>query len=311
MSAVRTAVLIPCYNEEATIGTVVRAFASALPDATVYVYDNNSTDQTCAVAVAAGAIVRKEPRQGKGYVVCRMFADVEADLYVLVDGDDTYDVSSALRMIERLRAEQLDMVTAVRVATQRSAYRPGHRFGNALLTQMVARIFEDRFSDILSGYRVFSRRFVKSFPALVSGFEIETAFTVHALGLRMPVAEAETPYKERPEGSASKLRTYRDGLRILWTIFRLLEEERPLLFFGSLSLALTLVSVGLAYPVFVTYVETGLVPRLPTAVLSASLMVLAAIGLAAGLILDMVTRQRRETKRLRYLSFPAPPLLEE
>lgn len=301
------AVLIPCRNEEATVGQVARDFAAALPAATIYVYDNNSADGTQRAAAAAKAVVRSEARRGKGYVVCRMFADVEADVYVLVDGDDTYDAASAPRMIERLRAEQLDMVSAVRVPISRAAYRPGHRFGNRVLTKLVADLFENRFSDILSGYRVFSRRFVKSFPALASGFEIETAFTVHALELRMPVAEMETPFKDRPRGSASKLHTFRDGFRILTTILRLVLEVRPLYLLGSLSLFLAVVSLGLGIPVIVTYVETGLVPRLPTAVLAASLMVLACLLLASGLILDIVTLGRREAKRLRYLSLPAPP----
>jgi len=304
------AVLIPCRNEEATVGQVARDFAAALPQATIYVYDNNSTDGTREVAAAAKAVVRSEPRRGKGHVVCRMLADVEADIYVLVDGDDTYDAASAPRMIERLRAEQLDMVTAARVPASPAAYRPGHRFGNRVLTRLVADLFGNRFSDILSGYRVFSRRFVKSFPALASGFEIETAFTVHALELRMPVAEMETPYKDRPEGSASKLRTYRDGFRILSTIFRLLLEVRPMYLLGSLAFLLAMVSLGLGIPVIATYLDTGLVPRLPTAVLAASLMVLACLLLASGLILDIVTLGRREAKRLRYLSLPAPPPVE-
>jgi glycosyltransferase involved in cell wall biosynthesis len=301
------AVLIPCHDEEAAIGNVIRAFAAALPQATIYVYDNNSQDSTREVAAAARAIVRSEPRQGKGNVVCRMFADIDADLYVLVDGDDTYDAPSAPRLVEKLRAEQLDMVTGVRITGSRGAYRPGHVFGNRLLTGLVANLFENRFSDILSGYRVFSRRFVKSFPALVSGFEIETALTVHALELRMPVAEMETPYKVRPEGSASKLRTYHDGFRILWTILRLVLEVRPLALLGWLSFLFALTAVAISIPVFETYAATGLVPRLPTAVLAASLMILAFLMFSSGLILEMVTLGRRETKRLRYLSYPAPP----
>jgi len=301
------AVLIPCHNEEAAIGNVVRDFRAALPGAVVYVYDNNSSDRTRDVAGRAGAQVRSETRQGKGYVVCRMLADIEADVYVLVDGDATYDAASAPRMIERLRSEQLDMITAVRVTSSRGAYRPGHVLGNRVLTGLVASLFENRFSDILSGYRIFSRRFVKSFPALASGFEIETSFTVHALELRMPVAELETPYKERPAGSASKLRTYRDGFRILGTILRLVLAVRPLWLLGWLSFLFALTSVAIAIPVFQTYAATGLVPRLPTAVLAASLMVLAFLSLASGLILEMVTLGRRETKRLRYLALPAPP----
>ena len=303
----QVAILIPCRNEEAAIGHVVRDFAAALPQSMIYVYDNNSTDRTRQVAADAGAVVRRESRQGKGHVVCRMFADVEADVYVLVDGDGTYDAASAARMIEQLRAEQLDMVTAVRVTSSRAAYRSGHRFGNRVLTSLVASLFGNRFSDILSGYRIFSRRLVKSFPALVSGFEIDTAFTVHALELQMPVAEVETPYKDRPEGSVSKLRTYRDGFRILWTILRLLLEVRPLYLLGSLSFLFVLTSLSLAYPILTTYLETGLVPRLPTAVLAASLMVLAFLCLASGFILDMVALGRRETKRLLYLTLSAPP----
>ena len=305
--AMNIAVLVPCYNEAAAIAGVVRDFTAALPGATVYVYDNNSTDGTAELARRAGAVVRSEPRQGKGNVVCRMFADIEADIYVLVDGDGTYDASSAPQMIERLQKEQLDMVNGARIETNRAAYRPGHRFGNRLLTGMVATVFGDRFSDMLSGYRVFSRRYVKSFPALTSGFEIETALTIHALELRMPVAEVNTPYKERPEGSASKLRTYSDGLRILWMILRLVEEERPLQLFGTLCVLFAFASVVLAYPVILTYVTTGLVPRLPTAVLSASLMLLSSLSLACGLIIDMVTLGRREFKRLCYLAVPAPP----
>jgi glycosyltransferase involved in cell wall biosynthesis len=301
------AVLIPCHNEEATIGQVVRDFATALPGAAIYVYDNNSTDRTREVAAAARAIVRSETRQGKGNVVCRMFADINADIYVLVDGDDTYDAASAPRMIELLCSGQLDMVTGVRVTESRAAYRPGHVFGNRLLTGLVGELFKNRFKDLLSGYRVFSRRFVKSFPALISGFEIETALTVHALELRMPVAEMETAYKDRPEGSASKLRTYRDGFRILRTILRLVLEVRPLALLGWLAFLFALASVSISIPVFETYAATGLVPRLPTAVLSASMMVLAFLLLASGIILDMVTLGRREAKRLRYLALPAPP----
>ena len=301
------AVLIPCHNEEAAIGQVVRDFAAALPGATIYVYDNNSTDRTREVAAAARAIVRSETSQGKGNVVCRMFADINADIYVLVDGDDTYDAASAPRMIERLCSGQLDMVTGVRITESRGAYRPGHVFGNRLLTGLVAELFKSRFKDLLSGYRVFSRRFVKSFPALISGFEIETALTVHALELRMPVAEIETPYKDRPEGSASKLRTYRDGFRILRTILRLVLEVRPLALLGWLAVLFALASVSISIPVFETYAATGLVPRLPTAVLAASMMVLAFLLMASGIILDMVTLGRREAKRLRYLALPAPP----
>jgi glycosyltransferase involved in cell wall biosynthesis len=301
----RTAVLVPCMNEEAAIAQVVNNFRAAIPRASIYVYDNNSTDRTREVARAAGAVVRAEPLQGKGHVVRRMFSDIEADIYVLVDGDDTYDAASCPSMIAKLIDEQLDMVNGARKEQNAGAYRPGHRFGNAMLTGMVALIFGDRFADLLSGYRVFSRRYVKSFPALSTGFEIETELTVHALELRMPVSEVETPYKDRPAGSTSKLKTYRDGIRILRTIFNLMKGERPLLFFSIAFAVLALTSLVLAYPVFVTYHQTGLVPRFPTAILSSALMLLAFLCLFAGLILDMVTHARRELKRLRYLEIPA------
>ena len=300
------AVLVPCLNEEAAIGTVVDDFRRALPSATIYVYDNGSTDRTIEVARAHGAVVRSEPLRGKGNVVRRMFADVEADVFVLVDGDATYPAASAPELIERLLVEQLDMVNASRVTLIKEAYRPGHRFGNAMLTGMVAKIFGNRFSDILSGYRVFSRRFVKSFPALSTGFEIETELTVHALELRMPIAEVATPYKDRPAGSASKLNTIRDGVRILKTIIKLSKQERPLWFFGLIFGLLSLASVGLAVPVLITYSETGLVPRLPTAVLSTGIMLIAFLSLLCGLVLDTVTRGRQEMKRLHYLQIPAP-----
>jgi len=304
--AVKIAVLVPCMNEEAAIARVVVNFRAALPDAEIYVYDNNSTDGTIQAARAAGAVVRAEPLQGKGNVVRRMFSDVEADVYVLVDGDDTYDAASSPAMIARLIDDQLDMVNGSREEQNQAAYRPGHRFGNALLTGMVAVIFGNRFSDLLSGYRVFSRRFVKSFPALSTGFEIETELTVHALELRMPVAEIATPYKDRPVGSMSKLKTYRDGVRILKTIVNLMKGERPLLFFSIAFAVLALLALVLVYPVLQTYRETGLVPRFPTAILSTGLMLLAFLCLFAGLILDTVTHGRREVKRLRYLEIPAP-----
>jgi glycosyltransferase involved in cell wall biosynthesis len=300
------AVLIPCYNEEAAVGRVVADFRAALPQAAIYVYDNNSRDRTIAVATAAGAVVRSEPLQGKGNVVRRMFADIEADVYVLVDGDDTYHAASAPQLVARLLDDQLDMVNAARVSNVEAAYRPGHRFGNALLTTLVTTIFGHRTEDMLSGYRVFSRRFVKSFPSLSAGFEIETELTVHALELRMPLAEIGTPYKERPVGSVSKLSTFRDGFRILWLIGKLVKEERPVQFFGIGALLLAILSVAVAWPVIVTYMETGLVPRLPTAVLATGVMLLAFLSLVCGLILDTVTRGRREMKRLAYLSFPAP-----
>jgi glycosyltransferase involved in cell wall biosynthesis len=301
----RIAVLIPCYNEAPTIATVVRDFCTALPGAVVYVFDNNSTDGSPDAARAAGADVRRVAAQGKGYVVRRMFADIEADIYLLVDGDATYHAPSAPEMIARLTDERLDMVVGARVDSEVAAYRPGHRTGNWLLTSFVASIFSSKFTDMLSGYRVFSRRFVKSLPVLSDGFEIETEFTIHALDLELPVAEVSTPYGARPEGSASKLNTWADGFRILRTIIRLFRSERPLQFFGIIAIACMIISVGLAIPIFVTYVETGLVPRIPTAVLSTGLMLAGILCFAAGLILDTVSRGRRESKLLAYLQHSA------
>jgi glycosyltransferase involved in cell wall biosynthesis len=298
----RIAVLVPCFNEEAAIATVVADFRKALPSAQIYVYDNNSSDRTAAVAREAGAEVRSERRQGKGHVVRRMFADVDADIYVLVDGDATYDAPSAPCMIDVLLSEHLDMVVGLRVDQSAAAYRPGHRTGNWMLTSFLSQVFGQAFKDILSGYRVFSRRFVKSFPVLSDGFEIETELSVHALELSLPVAEVETPYYARPEGSFSKLNTWRDGFRILGTILKLYRSEKPLRFFTAIGIFLALVSVGLAIPVVVTYLETGLVPRLPTAVLSMGLMIVALLSVSSGLVLDTVTRGRREMKHLAYLS---------
>ena len=298
------AVLIPCFNEETSIGTVVRDFRKALPQASIYVYDNNSTDTTVERALAAGAITGREPLQGKGNVVRRMFADIDADVYILVDGDDTYDASCAPLMLKELVESSLDMVNAARTSHSTAAYRPGHRMGNSLLTLMVGFIFGNRIHDMLSGYRCFSRRFVKSFPALTRGFEIETELTVHALELRMPVAEIATPYKERPPGSTSKLSTLRDGFRILFTIVALVREERPLMFFGIFFFLLTAGSIVLAWPLAVTYFETGLVPRFPTAILATGMMLLAFLSGTCGLILDTVTRGRQELKRFHYLAIP-------
>jgi len=300
------AVLLPCYNEEAAIAQTVAGFRAALPNAAIYVYDNNSSDETVAVARAAGAIVRRERIQGKGAVVRRMFADVDADVYVMADGDATYDAASAPRLIAALLNEQLDMIVGSRVSQVQESYRRGHRFGNVLLTGMLARLFGRSFTDILSGYRVFSRRFVKSFPSLSAGFEIETEISVHALELKMPCAEIETPYFARPEGSTSKLSTYGDGWRILSTILTLYRIERPLLFFGLAGGLLLLLALVLAAPLVVTYLHTGLVPRMPTAVLATGLVILAALSLFAGLILDTVVRGRREVRRLAYLAHPAP-----
>jgi glycosyltransferase involved in cell wall biosynthesis len=302
----RVAVLVPCYNEERAIGNVVANFRAALPGAAIYVYDNNSKDNTAVVARDAGAVVRSETHQGKGYVVRRMFNDIEADVYVLVDGDATYDAPSAPKMIAKLLEDHLDMVVATRMDMEEAAYRRGHRTGNLLLTGLVANVFGRAFTDMLSGYRVFSRRFVKSFPILSGGFEIETELTVHALELELPVGEVATPYFSRPSGSSSKLSTWRDGFRILWMVLKLYRTERPLPFFGSFGIALGLVSIGLAIPIFITYLHQGLVPRLPTAVLATGLMLLAFLSMACGLILDTVTRGRREAKLIAYLALRAP-----
>ena len=302
--AIRIAVLAPCYNEEHSIRDVVADFRRALPRATIFVYDNNSTDQTAEIAEAAGAVVRREAWQGKGHVVRRMFADIEADVYLLVDGDGTYDAASAPVLLDKLLEDGLDMLNAARADTSTAAYRPGHRLGNRVLSGLVTKLFGQQISDVLSGYRALSRRFVKSFPALSPGFEIETEMTVHALELRMPIAEIKTPYRERPAGSSSKLRTYRDGIRILTTITALVRDERPLRFFGLVGVALAACSLLLGWPIISTYLETGLVPRLPTALLSTALMLLAFLSIASGLTLDTVTRGRRELKRLHYLQIP-------
>ncbi|WP_257309607.1 glycosyltransferase family 2 protein [Geothrix fuzhouensis] len=300
----RVAVLIPCFNEEAAIARVVANFRAALPGAALHVYDNNSTDRTVEAARSAGALVGFETAQGKGHVVRRMFADIDADVYVMVDGDATYDAASAPTLVDLLLRRQLDMVVGSRVETGTEAYRRGHRFGNRLLTSAVRLLFGQRFTDILSGYRVFSRRFVKSFPALSRGFEIETELTVHALELAMPVAELATPYGARPEGSASKLRTYADGFRILRLIASLYRNEKPLQFFSVLSTLLALAAIGLSVPIFLTYFRTGLVPRFPTAILTTGMMVISALGFTCGLILDTVTRGRKELKRMAYLAIP-------
>ena len=285
-SSLRIAVLLPCFNEEAAVASVVADFRKALPQAAIYVYDNNSTDRTAELARAAGAEVRSERRQGKGHVVRRMFADIDADIYVLADGDATYDAASAPRLIARLVEDHLDMVVGLRVDKAEAAYRKGHRTGNWMLTRFLSSVFGQAFKDILSGYRVFSRRFIKSFPVLSDGFEIET------------------PYYARPEGSFSKLNTWRDGFRILGTILKLYRSEKPLRFFTGIGAFLALVAIGLAIPIFVTYLELGVVPRLPTAVLSTGLMTVAMLSISSGLVLDTVTRGRREIKLLAYLSQP-------
>lgn len=302
----RIAVLLPCYNEEAAIGQTVAGFRTAFPAASIYVFDNNSSDRTMELARAAGAIVRTERMQGKGHVVRRMFADVEADIYVMADGDATYDAAAAPGMVAMLLEERLDMVVGARRDQVEAAYRRGHRLGNAVFTGLLARLFGRSFSDIFSGYRVFSRRFVKSFPVLSSGFEIETEISVHALELKMPVAELVTNYGARLEGSTSKLSTYRDGLRIMRTIVTLFRVERPALFFGAAGGLLALIAIILAVPLVITYSETGQVPRFPTAILVTGLMILASLSATCGLILDTVVRGRREMRRLAYLALPAP-----
>ncbi len=302
------AVIIPCYNEAAVIAKVVRDFRSVLPKASIFVYDNASSDTTRLEALSAGAIVRCESQKGKGNVVRRMFADVEADVFLMIDGDDTYDASMAPRLIDALLADSLDMVNAARVPTSTNVYRKGHKFGNALLSKVVATVFGDRITDMLSGYRAFSRRFVKSFPAVSSGFEIETELTVHALELRLPVAEIPVPYKERAAGSTSKLKTYRDGILIFSFIIRLIKQEKPLEFFGCIFLALALFAVILEIPVIVNFIETGFVPRIPTALLGVGVGILSFISLTCGLILDTVTRGRIEAKRMHYLSLSSTSL---
>jgi glycosyltransferase involved in cell wall biosynthesis len=302
----KIAVIIPCFNEAHSIGEVVRSFKLVLPGAKIYVFDNNSTDDTVAVAGAAGALIRRETLQGKGNVVRRMFADVDADAYVMADGDFTYDASYAADMVNRLFEERLDMVVGTRVASHATAYPPGHRFGNRLLTYAVANLFGERFSDMLSGYRVFSRRFVKSFPAMSSGFEIETELTVHALELQLPVAEVATPYRIRVSGSVSKLRTYVDGLKILRLIVVLYKNERPFRFFSAIAGVFIAVALILGIPLVVTFIKTGLVLRQPTAILATGLVLLSALSFVSGLILDTVTRGRREMRRLAYLAVPPP-----
>lgn len=302
----KIAVLLPCFNEEAAIGDTVTGFRAALPSAAIYVYDNNSTDRTTEVAKAAGSLVRAEKQQGKGHVVRRMFADIDADVYVMADGDLTYDPAAAPAMVDMLLKERLDMVVGTRRHEQKDAYRGGHVVGNRVFTGLLSGLFGRSFSDIFSGYRVFSRRFVKSFPVLSAGFEIETEMSVHALELRMPVGEVETSYAARPEGSHSKLSTYGDGWKILRTIATLYRVERPVLFYGSIGAVLVIAAILLAIPLVQTYLQTGLVPRFPTAILVTGMVIVAVLCFFTGLILDTVTRGRREVRRLSYLSLAAP-----
>jgi Glycosyl transferase family 2 len=299
------AVLIPCYNEELAVAEVIAGFRASLPDATMLVYDNNSSDRTRQIASGAGAVVRNETLQGKGHVVRRMFADVEADIYVLVDGDNTYDPAAAPVMVRQLVENRLDMVTAVRLPAGQDAYRPGHRIGNRVLSFLVCRVFGNRVSDVLSGYRVFSRRFVKSFPALATGFETETEFTIHALELRMPIGELVTQYRGRVTGSRSKLHTISDGIRILRTIMKLVKQERPLQSFGLTGAALLTVGLALGLPVVLQFLHSGMVPRLPTALLATGLILASSLSCVCGLVLEQVARGRQELKRLAYLSIPA------
>jgi glycosyltransferase involved in cell wall biosynthesis len=306
LDSLRIAVILPCYNEEAAIAETVAGFRSALPSATIYVYDNNSRDRTIEIARAAGAVVRTERQQGKGHVVRRMFADIDADIYVMADGDLTYDPKSAPEMVRMLVEEQFDMVVGTRQHEAAEAYRGGHVIGNRLFTGLLSRLFGRSFTDIFSGYRVFSRRFVKSFPVLSAGFEIETEISVHALELRMPVGEMITAYGARPEGSSSKLSTYRDGWRILKTIGTLYRIERPVLFYGGIGALLMVAALILAFPLLLTYLDTGEVPRFPTAILATGMVIVAVLSFFAGLILDTVTRGRREMRRLAYLGHPAP-----
>lgn len=305
------AVLLPCYNEEVTISQVVRDFKYVLPNATIYVYDNNSQDQTIARAKEAGAIVRIEVRQGKGHVIRRMFADIDADFYVLVDGDATYEAAAAPRMLALARENCLDMVTGLRITERQAAYRFGHVLGNKVLTNIVRTLFGQGNKDMLSGYRIFSKRFVKSFPALSAGFEIETEFTVHALKLCMPIGEIETVYVERPEGSVSKLNTYRDGVRILGTIINLFRRERPFLFFSVISFIFCFSGILLGLPIVLEFMKSGYVPRLPTALLATGLEILAALAFCCGQILDSVSLDRLENRRLSYLSYSAPTTVGE
>lgn len=300
------AVLVPCYNESLTVARVVQDMARALPEAQVWVFDNNSTDSTAEIASAHGARVRRVTLQGKGHVVRRQFADVEADVYVMLDGDDTYHAASAPALVRCLIDGGHDMVVGVRNAQAEAAYRAGHAWGNRMLTGFLSWLFGRNCRDILTGYRAFSRRFVKSFPVLSSGFDIETELTVHALEMKMSVGEVETPYKERPEGSFSKLSTYRDGFRILRTMLRLFSAERPLMCFGGIGIALAVLAVALMVPVTLEYLDTGLVPRLPTALLATGVMLTGLLSGTVGLILDTVTRGRREAKMLSYLRHPAP-----
>jgi hypothetical protein len=305
-AAPRVAVVLPCHNEAASIARVVGEFKAALPEARVIVFDNASSDETAVIAREAGAEVFFEPRPGKGNVVRRMFADIDADIYVMADGDGTYDAASAPRLVAAVAESNVDMVVGARAEIFDEAHRRGHAIGNLVFNRLYTALFGAGFADIFSGYRAFSRRFVKSFPALSSGFEIETELSVHASQLRLPTAEIFLPYGKRQEGSPSKLRTIRDGARILRTFALLLKETRPALFFGSLAGATMLAAVVLAAPILATYAETGLVPRLPTVILCTGLALCAALMGVCGLILDSLARARVEQKRILYLAMTSP-----
>lgn len=300
------ACVVPCHNEEAAVGTVVQDLRAALPEAEIYVYDNRSTDRTAEVAREAGAIVRHEPRKGKGNVIRRAFADVDADALLIIDGDDTYDASRARDMVSLLFEGPYDQVLGARREKVEGAYRPGHAVGNRVLTGAVRWLFGNEVTDMLSGYRVFSRRYIKSFPALSREFETETEMTVHSLNLRLPTTEMAVDFKDRPTGSESKLRTYRDGWRILLMIMNLARRERPALVHGAVSGLLALIAAMLGAPVLLEFARTGEVPRLPTAVLAASLVTIAALVLLVGYVLESVVHMRQEQSRLIYLGYPAP-----
>ncbi|MDX7953150.1 glycosyltransferase [Lichenihabitans sp. Uapishka_5] len=298
----RVAVLLPCRNEEASIAAVVADFRRALPDAVIVVYDNASTDRTAAVAAAAGAAVFREVRPGRGHVVRRMFSDVDADIYLMADGDGTYDAASASQLVALVAENGFDMAVGARAGIAQDAHRPGHAVGNWIFNRLYRRLFDNGFGNIFSGYRAFSRRFVKSFPALSSGFEIETEMSVHARQLRLAVTELSLPYGKRRDGSASKLRTVRDGVRIFAILLYLLKETRPLLFFGMAALVTALVAVVFALPLFDTFITSGTIPRLPTAILCAGLGITAALLAVCGTMLDSVARGRAEQKRMLFLA---------
>ncbi|WHO73274.1 glycosyltransferase [Rhizobium sp. BT03] len=300
------AVLLPCYNEAATIGPVVRGFRATLPDATIHVYDNNSTDGTALQAMLAGAHVVRERRQGKGHVVRRMFADIDADIYIIADGDGTYTPADAEELVRTLLTERADMVVGTRRGVHADAGRQGHALGNRLFNLLYRTIFGPDFTDIFSGYRAFSRRFVKSFPAVSGGFEIETEMSVHASRLKLPVSELELDYGRRPEGSHSKLSTFRDGGRILWMFAMLMKETRPFAFFSTISATFMLASLGFMAPVLAEYFATGLVSRMPTWVLSMALMMISFMLFTAGVILDSVARARAEQLRIHYMNLETP-----